>query len=143
MSVQFGPITHLKVEHADGRVTDEPLQNPQHGAGAANLLVCSLCLEQFVYPYSLATCTHTFCRECILHRLAVLRIQNNYDAFPCPLCRAPCTRPQIVFNRTLDELIAAAGEPVDLDKDPQIPRANTLAIPELEPPGAPMRPRRR
>ena len=47
-------------------------------------LKCSLCLDLFEDPVSLASCGHTFCRQCALDTLKQKR--------ECPLDRKPCAR---------------------------------------------------
>ena len=48
-----------------------------------HMLKCSLCLDLFEDPVSLASCGHTFCRQCALDTLKQKR--------ECPLDRKPCT----------------------------------------------------
>ncbi|KAJ1899006.1 E3 ubiquitin ligase [Kickxella alabastrina] len=45
-----------------------------------NSLACSICMDAFTYPHSLA-CGHTFCQECLLSWL----LRNK----KCPVCRVP------------------------------------------------------
>ncbi|KAJ1943217.1 E3 ubiquitin ligase [Kickxella alabastrina] len=45
-----------------------------------NSLACSICMDAFTHPHSLA-CGHTFCQECLLSWL----LRNK----KCPMCRVP------------------------------------------------------
>ncbi|KAJ2790377.1 E3 ubiquitin ligase, partial [Coemansia helicoidea] len=73
----------MVVQHAELAMADKRF------AQIAEALQCSICLDTFGHPHSLA-CGHTFCQECLLQWLA--------QSKQCPTCRAPVRqRPAVAF----------------------------------------------
>ena len=63
-------LTHSREELEEERKTKRRI---------INNLICGICLDNFVEPYSLGSCGHTFCGKCILPWLQT--------TLSCPTCR--------------------------------------------------------
>lgn len=117
----FGPLNGLRlVRQQESQPPEETTLELPEGE-----LQCAICWRQYVYPYTLSTCAHTFCRVCLEGVLA------RRPGATCPLCRADFQRSSAIFNRPLQQLFDIAGEVVGEDDHPTWPRHPTLAtLPE-------------
>ncbi|XP_062040944.1 E3 ubiquitin-protein ligase TRIM38 [Lepus europaeus] len=71
---------------------------------------CSICLNLMSDPTSV-TCGHSYCSQCIVDFLNNLRqSQVLQNTFPCPQCRAPCSKESLRPNKQLGNLIEAIKE---------------------------------
>ena len=100
-------------------------------------VMCPLCLGQLVSPYYLRECGHNFCKSCLMEMIARKRIVDNYTFFDCPVCRTPATRRDAMLNRPLTSIVNLDREAVAEHEDAPEELRNTLAVRELEAPGAP------
>ena len=58
-------------------------------------VTCAICLELKFKAVKLPTCSHVFCKSC------VIELQRRNNGFPCPLCREKTPRG---FNTTLEDV---------------------------------------
>ena len=58
-------------------------------------VTCAICLELKFKAVKLPTCSHVFCKSC------VIELQRKNNGFPCPLCREKTPRG---FNTTLEDV---------------------------------------
>ena len=100
-------------------------------------VMCPLCLGQLVSPYYLRECGHNFCKSCLMEMIARKRIADNYAEFECPVCRTPATRRDAMLNRPLTAIVNLDRQAVAAHEDAPDELRNTLAVQELEAPGAP------
>lgn len=68
---------------------------------------CAICMEVFIEPVLLTSCSHTFCTLCVYHMFGTRRNASLRKA-PCPVCKFKFSTVDIVPNlvaRTLVEKV--------------------------------------
>jgi hypothetical protein len=59
---------------------------------------CSICYNVLTQPMIIENCSHTFCKNCIMHML-------TKDSIPCPLCKQTFNKKNIIENKLLEKQI--------------------------------------
>lgn len=80
-------------------------------------ITCSICLEYFDLPVTLAPCGHTYCSACIITHMRSGGGANNIPATAgessCPICNVRVTKRSIIHETSSHRLLLLLEELVD------------------------------
>ena len=93
-------------ENKEGGEAEElQRRNRKRAKNIKNALTCHLCQDLFIEATTITECLHTFCRACIIPKIKVGTNANTCPYCGIPIAPDPFTCKQIIFDRTLDDIV--------------------------------------